>query len=292
MILNSRKFFVALLVGLLSLMLLCGVIWMGLPDGQMRMWFLDVGQGDAILVQGPANEWILTDGGPGSAVIQELSRIIPFFDREIELVILTHPHADHLDGLLHVFERYHVRNLLLTGVGYDYIGYERLLEIANDRNIRLLYPEAGVDFRVGKVGIDLIYPSENFVGRSFSNVNNSSIVYRLIYGDLVALFSGDLEDSVENELVGHADLNLDADLMKAGHHGSKTSNSREFVERISPEFSVISCGVDNKFKHPFAGTLETFRSIGARLSRTDLNGTIGFVVPGNGQLLILGDEGV
>lgn len=292
MISISRKLFFAVCGVFVSLALLCGVIWMALPDGLLRIWFLNVGQGDAVLMQVPDGGWVLTDGGPGSAVVQELSRIIPFYDREIELVILSHPHADHLDGLLHVFQRYHVQNLLLTGVKYDYVGYERLLQLAKDNGVRLLYPKSGVDFRIGKVGIDMIYPSESLVGRSFSNVNNSSIVYRLIYGDFVAIFSGDLEDTVEDELVKQVGLNLDAELMKAGHHGSKTSNTQAFVERISPDFAVISCGVDNKFKHPFAGTLETFHDMGIRLSRTDVDGPVGFVVSGEAPRLFFGNESV
>ncbi len=280
----TRKYLLLLMAGLCSLIVLCGMVWFTLPDGQLRIWFLDVGQGDAVLMRLPAGELVLTDGGPGSVVVQELSEIIPFYEREIELVILSHPHADHLDGLLSVFERYKVRNMLLTGVEYKYIGYARLLELAEEYDVALWYPGEGVDLRIGKVGFDLIYPEGSLVGKGFANVNNSSIVYRVVYGDFIGMFSGDAEEEVEEGLVGRAEgaedasrpnLKLGADLMKAGHHGSKTSNSEGFVQLVQPETAVISCGVDNQFGHPSVRTLEVFRGVGAEVRRVDLEGRVG-----------------
>lgn len=255
------------------------IIWLlawaiaGLPDGRLRVWFLNVGQGDAILMRMPAGEWVLVDGGPDTKVLDWMGRIMPFYERRLELVINSHPHADHLNGLVEVFTRYDVENLWITGVKYNYAGYQKMLEEAAVRGTRVIYT-SGKDGRIGKVGFDLIYPLRSLQGEGMENVNNSSIVFRLIYGGRRIFFSGDLEEQKEAELVRAEGLNLEADILKAGHHGSKTSNTEGFVRKISPDYAVISCGVDNKFKHPFPGTLERFGRLGATVYRTDLDGTV------------------
>lgn len=256
----------------------------GLPDGKLHLWFLDVGQGDAILARLPAGEWVLIDGGPDSSVVQRLSGLMPFYEREIDVVILSHPHADHLNGLVEVFKRYRVKNLLYTGVNYDYVGYQRLLELARGQGVLMRQVGGGGDLLLGKVGLDMIYPQVDLGGRRMENVNNSSVVFRLIYGEFVALFSGDLEKEKEAELVAQEGLNLRADVLKAGHHGSKTSNTLGFLERVKPRRVVISCGVGNKFGHPFAGTMGNFQTVGAAVYRTDLDGTVEVRVEGDGEI--------
>ncbi len=253
--------------------------WQSLPDGRLHLWFLDVGQGDAILMRLPAGELILVDGGPDDLLLEKMGSLLPYYERDLELVILTHPHADHINGLVEVLGRYRVKNLLLTGVQYDYIGYDRLLELAAANGVKFWYPGGGRDLRIGRVGLDLIYPAEPLNGRGFKNINNSSLVFRLIEGDFAAMFSGDAEKEVEKELLERPGLRLEAELLKAGHHGSKTSNSVEWLRRVGPGRVVISCGADNSFGHPFAGTLENFRKIGAEIFRTDLEGTIALDIP-------------
>jgi len=299
----SRKLMGAAAAALIALTVLFVLAWQALPDGRLRLWFLDVGQGDAILMRFPAGEWVLVDGGPDASVLAHLGRLIPFYERELELVILTHPHADHVDGLVEVLERYRVRNLLLTGVKYDYAGYERLLDVAREGGVKLLYSSDGVDYAIGRSGLDLIYPGTMLRGRGIENVNNSSLVFRLIHGEWRGFFSGDLEEEKEVELLtgravsggarapmaesgagepgGRAPggLDLSANLLKAGHHGSKTSNSADLVKAIGPREAIISCGAGNSFNHPAPQTLETFRRAGVTVRRTDLEETIEVAVP-------------
>jgi competence protein ComEC len=256
---------------------------MSLPDGQLHLWYLDIGQGDAILGRLPAGEWLLIDGGPDNTVLTKLSQLMPFYERSIDLVVLSHPHADHLNGLVEVFQRYEVKNLLLTGVKYQYSGYDKLLKVAREKGVKIWVID-GNDFRIGKVGLDIVYPKINLNGRGMENVNNSSVVFRLISGDFIALFSGDLEMEKEKELSGDQQLRLNADVLKAGHHGSKTSNTEIFLRRIEPRWAVISCGVGNKFNHPFAGTVENLQRIGAAIYRTDLDGTIAITVDVNQEI--------
>lgn len=253
----------------------------GLPDGKLRLWYLDIGQGDAILGRLPAGEWLLIDGGPDNSILEKMGGIMPFYEREIDLVVLSHPHADHLNGLVEVFKRYSVKNLLLTGVKYDYLGYDKLLEVARMNGVKI-WLTGKEDFLLGKTGFDIIYPHGELNNRGMSNVNNSSIVFRLIVGDFKAFFSGDLEMEKEKDLALE-NFNLQADVLKAGHHGSKTSNTSLFLEKIKPQWVIISCGVGNKFNHPFAGTLERIQQSKATIYRTDLDGTIDVSVASGGR---------
>lgn len=270
-----------------------------LPDGFLRIWFLDIGQGDAILMESGLSEWIMVDGGPDDTVLTRMGEIMPFYEHTIKLIILSHPHADHMNGLIGVLERYEVESIVMTGVRYDYAGYEKLYQLAAEKGVKIIFVDGSFDLRLGKIGIDLIYPEKNLQGGYFNNVNNSSVVFRLIYGDNSAFFSGDLEIEKEEEIAkqvhdenaaGENILNLDADILKAGHHGSKTSNSEEFVSLISPDFAVISCGVDNKFNHPFAGTLERFSRLGATIYRTDIDGTIEAKLDGTNITFVTGGK--
>jgi len=257
---------------------------LGLPDGRLHIWYLNVGQGDAILMRLPAGEWILNDGGPDNKVIDWMSREMPFYERSIDLVIVSHPHADHINGLVEVLKRYQVKNIMLTGVKYDYVGYDSLKELMVSRGVQAIYVHGKNDYRLGKVGLDMIYPVEDLRGRGMNNVNNSSIVYRLVMGKFIAFFSGDLEMEKEAAVLAIPDLHLNAELLKAGHHGSKTSNTLPFLERIKPAWAVISCGVGNKFGHPFPGTLDNFREVGAKVYRTDIDGTVEAIVVADGKI--------
>lgn len=244
-----------------------------LPDGKMHIWFLDVGQGDAALIKGPLGEIILIDGGPDNKVMEALNIGLMPYEREIDLVILSHPHADHLNGLINVFKSYKVKNMLISGLKYEYSGYQHLLELARQNEVKIWYSNGEFDLKLGRIGLDLIYPEKNLQNKSMENANNSSIVLRVIYGSKKIMFSGDLEEEKETE-IAKQNLHLGADVFKAGHHGSKTSNTSEFLKKIKPDIAVISCGIDNKFKHPFPGTLERMSRMKISVYRTDLDGTV------------------
>ncbi len=267
---KKRYYFLLLLIFLIILSL-WGISF--LPDGKLHLYFVDVGQGDGILMQLPTGEFILNDGGPDNKIINFLSQKIPFYNKKIDLVIMSHPHADHLNGLIEVLKRYEVKNLMLTGVKYNYLGYDQLIELALDKNVNLIYVDGQKDYKFGKVAIDILYPNENINGKYFANVNNSSIAFRLIFNDFKAFFSGDLEKEKEELLISQK-LHLNSDILKAGHHGSKTSNNLFILEKIRPDWVIISCGVNNKFNHPNPETLKHLQSISQKVFRTDLQGNI------------------
>lgn len=267
---NIQKIIIASL-GVLAVLL--GLCLSSLPDGQLHVFVLDVGQGDAVLIQTPSGERMLIDGGPDDRVLQELGKVVPFYEKTIDVVVLSHPHADHVNGLAEVLKRYRVGAVVMTGARYGYSGYTAFLEEVAMRGIRVAYAGADTDYTLGAVTVDMLYPFDSVQGRSFENQNNGSVVLRILYGQRAFYFSGDLEIEGEEKLAAST-LDLRADFFKAGHHGSRTSSSPPVLDRVHPEYAAISCGIDNQFHHPHAVTLRHFRERGITAFRTDLDGII------------------
>ena len=266
---------------LMVVVVILGLLVWKLPDGLLHVWVLDVGQGDAILAESPVGEWMMIDGGPDSMAVKKMGEILPFYVDKIDLVVLSHPHADHLNGLIEVIKRYKVKTVLMTGARYNYGAYDEFYKLLKMRGVEVIFTDGESDLKMGKIGFDIIYPQKSIEGSGFNNINNSSIVLRLIYGNKRLMFSGDLEMEKEQEIVEQTQLNLGADLVKAGHHGSRTSNTLDWLTRIHPQWAIISCGVDNGFKHPAPSTVERFLSLGAGVWRTDIDGTVQIVSDGD-----------
>lgn len=251
-------------------------IFLEIPDRKFHIYFLDIGQGDAVFIKTPQNHQILIDGGPQNNVIQELSDIIPFFDRSIDLVVLTHPHADHVDGLVEVLKRYKVQNVLHTGVNYKNSSYQEFLSEIQKQKIKTYIADDKNDFILGDVKIDVIYPFEIISGKSFKNINNASIAVIISHKTQKILLTGDLEEEVESELI-KTDLNLESNILKSPHHGSRTGSSMIFLNRVKPQKVVIQCGQDNSFKHPHPESIRNYhRSSVKEIYRNDLDGRVEF----------------
>ena len=239
--------------------------------------FFDVGQGEAIFIETPSRHQILIDGGPSSLILEKLAESLPFWDRTIDLIILTHPEHDHLAGLIEVLKRYKVENILWTGVLRDTAEYKEWVKLIKDEGAKIKIAQASqrINLSTYEVNryIDILYPFENLEGQEFKNSNNTSIVAKLNLGENSFLFTGDAYKSVEKKLVDK-ETDLASDVLKVGHHGSKTSNSEEFIEKVSPEIAVISVGKDNPYHHPHQETLDTLEKYGIKILRTDLNSDI------------------
>lgn len=247
------------------------------PDGRFHICFLDIGQGDAILLQTPENHQILIDGGPKNTVMEELAFLMPFFDRSIDLVVLSHPHADHIDGLVEVLKRYRVGAVLFSGVN-DFGGaYDEFLKEIEAQNIRFFVAEKDVDFRFGSVFLDIIYPFDQILLDDFDNLNNSSVAMKIIYGEKKVLLTGDLELEGEKALVSSG-YDLRANILKAGHHGSKTASSFAFLDKVKPQTVVIQSGLNNSFKHPHDEALANFEMASVdKIYRNDIDGRVEFI---------------
>jgi competence protein ComEC len=253
-----------------------GYAFYQLPDEKFHLYFLNVDQGDGILIKTPQSHYILVDGGPMNFVLQELGEVLPFFEREIDFMVLTHPHSDHIEGLIEVLKRYKVNNVLLTGVNVFDNEYKEFLKEIRVQNIRIFIAESKTDFVFGEVKMDIIYPFKEIIGQNFANINDSSVGMRISYKDKNIVLLGDLEAVVEKELV-KTDLSYNVDIYKASHHGSKTSSSLEFLKRLRPKTVVIQVGENNKFKHPSPETLNSFKELGiTKILRTDMDGRIEF----------------
>jgi len=228
---------------------------------ELQVYFLDVGQGDATLFITPSKQKILIDGGPGNSVLTKLGEILPFHDRQIDLLILTHPHADHLDGLLEVLKRYQVRILLLNPVYYSNGSYLELWQTLEKSSTQVWRAESKTDFElVDQIKLDVLFPYSVQLGLSYKNVNNASVIFKLTYGNTTFLLAGDAEREVEDLLLAN-NTELSANYFKLSHHGSRTANQLAFLRSINPRLVVISTGRDNKFGHPHAETSQTLAAL-------------------------------
>lgn len=250
------------------------------PPKNLIIYFFDVGQGDAALIRTPEGENILIDGGPDNTLIKRLGQVLPYFDRDIDLMILTHPHADHVAGLVEVLDRYHVEKVLTTGVAYGAPEYRDWLEKISAKNISTLTVTTSQEiYFSSSTKFFIFWPRESLVDKEIENINNASISGQLTYGDNSFLFTGDLEDE---ELIDK-NIDLHSDVYKVGHHGSNTANDKEFLERVSPDYVIISVGQDNKFGLPDYRAIKYLERLGARIWRTDENGEV--VVESDGRNL-------
>lgn len=241
--------------------------------------FFNVGQGDAIFIETPKMGQILIDGGPGSIILEKLNKEMPFWDRTIDLIILTHPEHDHYAGLFEVLERYQVKNVLWTGVIRNTSEYNEWLKLVKKENAHVKIAEAGQRIVISNVTIDILYPFENLEGKVLENSNNTSIITKLNFREISFLFTGDVYKSIEKTLIEKG-INLESDIFKIGHHGSKTSSAEDFLKKISPQIAIISVGEDNKYGHPHSEILENLVKFGIKTLRTDLDGDIKIISNG------------
>ena len=229
--------------------------------------FLDVGQGDSILIQ-KDNVQILIDGGEDDSVLYQLAKYMPFGDMEIEVVVLTHPHSDHLAGLFHIFERYEIGEVWFNPVDYESGIYEYFLGLDIERKDVV----EGEIYEIGDWNLKVLFASEEIYERD-SNINNGSIVLQLDTNLHKFLFMGDAEVSEEQFLISKGVLE-DIDILKAGHHCSKTASSNTFLDIVKPEVAICSYGEDNRFGHPHVETIEKFEKRNIQILSTQKEGNI------------------
>ncbi|MCL4378713.1 MAG: MBL fold metallo-hydrolase [Actinobacteria bacterium] len=235
----------------------------------LKVHFIDVGQGDSILIQTPEGNTMLIDGGPQSSASSLVSYLKDLGITKLNVVIATHPHEDHIGGLVSVLNNFEVGNILDSGVNHTTKIYSEYLNTIKSKNINFVNWEPGQEFSIGDgVEFTILGP----ITKS-SDLNNSSIVIRLTYGINSFLFAGDAQNKEESQIISSG-VNLNSDVLKVGHHGSSSSLSIEFLKDVSPNIAVISCGVGNSYGHPHSITLKNLINIDSVIYRTDLTGTI------------------
>ena len=245
-------------------------------EGKFAMHFIDVGQGDATLVECDG-EYMLIDAGDvnkGTTVQLYLTKQnVP----KLNYVVGTHPDADHIGGMDVILTKYDCDTILMTDKTSDSKAYREVMDVIEYRNYKVTVPKTGDTFRLGSALCTVLGPVKNN-----NDDNNSSIVLKIQYGDTSFLLSGDAEEDEEQEIIDSG-ADLKADVYHAGHHGSRTASSAEWNQFISPDAVVISCGAGNAYGHPHEETLAAFRQMGVDVYRTDEQGSI--VVSSDGKQL-------
>ena len=272
------------LVGLFLILLLTVGTWA--QASELILHFLDAGQGDSILIQSPAGVNILVDAGDDQAGTQV---VMPYLERlglaSLDMVVITHPHFDHIGGLIPVLKKYPVGQVLADGQIHTSKTYERLLTLIYEEEIPFKLARAGDELKIA--GLDevlVLNPQEPFL----PGLNNNSVVLQLRHGDIVILLTGDIEIEAEKRILDKGQLSQ-AQILKVAHHGSRTSSTKGFVDKTQPEVAIISLGAGNVYEHPHQETLESLASIGSRVLRTDLLGTI-IVVSDGASYQVLKEE--
>lgn len=272
-----------------------------LPDGKLHIVFCDVGQGDAAYIRAPNNQDMLIDGGPDDKVLACLGRHMPFYDRTLDVVVLSHPQKDHMQGLISVLQRYNVKYLVIGVEGNETAGYKKLVEVINEKKVPVKNLFTGDQFAFEGVKFSILWPEKKWVASHLSpsisdlsslrnsqvlglqtsqELNDFSYILDLHYGSFSAIFPGDGDSHIQPEVMKVNNLRR-TDILKFPHHGSRTGILPEFLDIIKPKLAIISVG-KNSYGHPTKEAIDLLESLGVKIKRTDLDREVEIVTDGHG----------
>lgn len=268
---NKKNILTGIALGLVFLF----VYLFTLPDGKLHIVFCNVGQGDAAYIRAPSNQDILIDGGPDSRVLNCLGRHMRFYDKTLDVVMLTHPQKDHLEGLLEVLARFKVKNFVIPEIGNNTEGYKKLVKLLKEKQIKTVNLTTGDSFSFGQTEMKILWPERKWLAENNSvlglatsrDLNNFSYYLHLKYGQFDALFTGDGDMRMQPEILTRATL-PQVEVLKYPHHGSKYGATEEFLEKVAPALAVISSG-KNPWGHPNQETLDLLNEEKIIYKRTD-----------------------
>lgn len=249
-----------------------------------RLVFLDVGQGDAVLIQTPDGQDLVIDGGPSAQVSRDLGKYLGFGNNEIEVAVLTHPDSDHLTGMLAIIQDWPVRTILTTGVVAETELYRRWRATLEDVAGTVQSVMVGQHYQLGTyLAVDIVWPDRSWDGVTYTakandgrgGINDVSVGTKITCAGSSVLMIGDASDAVEKKLL-FLSADLQVDLLKISHHGSRFSSSHEFLRAVKPDMAVIPVGVKNRYGHPHPTVLERLRVLEIPVYRTDTAGTLEF----------------
>ena len=245
-------------------------------NGTLKIVFIDVEQGDSALIIFPNEKTMLMDGGERNQDQTVLSILQEHGVTRIDVMVATHPHADHIGGLIGVIENVDVGQVMDSGQLHTTRTFEDLLDAINTAQIPLFSVHEGDSLNLDPaVELEVLNPPAALPEGIDDELNNNSVVIKLTYGEFTALFTGDMEEYSEQRLHATNRETLDADVLKAGHHGSRTSSTDAFLHAVSPEVVIISAGADNTYGHPHQEVLDRIDAAGVQhVLRTDVDGAI------------------
>lgn len=244
------------------------------PSPYLSVSFLDIGQGDAIFVETPDGIQILIDGGPDGTVIRELAKLMKPWDRTIDVVVATHADKDHIAGLVDVLERFTVNLIVMTENAHDTGVANEFRNMAEKEGAEIVFARAGQTWHLGASTTVHVYSPADDPTEWESNA--SSIVTQIAYGDVAFMLTGDAPLAIEDFMVRQYDVRLRSDVLKLGHHGSRTSTSELFAKTVMPKYAVVSAGRDNRYGHPHPEPITNVSKAGGTVLSTAERGTITF----------------
>ncbi len=269
---NPKWYLLLLLLGIsLSLWY---VVFREDRDGILTFEVLDIGQGDSLFIESPTGKQVFVDGGPQNNLSKEISYAMPFYDRHIDLVVITNPDADHYEGFIPMLDKYKVDMVLEPGTTNTYSAYGVLENKIKSKHITKLIAKRGqvIDLGGGAY-LEVLFPDRDISGLSS---NDGSLVMKLVYGETSVMLQGDSTAKIEEYLLRLGTSTLESTILKAGHHGSKTSSSFGYVSAVHPKWTVISSGKNNEYGHPNKETLETMKKLNIETYDTCNNGRLIF----------------
>lgn len=271
---------------LLLLVLAIVLFWVLLSpkkEGILTFAVLDVGQGDALYIESPNGTQVIVDGGPGNNLLKVLPEVLPFYDRSVDMIVVTNPDSDHYEGFIKFLDKYTVTDILEPGTTNDYPAYAVFQKKIEQKNIKKTLARRGQEIDLGGGAyLQVLFPDRNV---SEVSPNTGSMVMKLVYGETSVLLQGDSISNIEQYLLELDGEYLKADILKAGHHGSRTSSVEEYVAKVSPKWTVISSGKENSYGHPHKETLATMKKLQIPAYDTCNNGTIVFESDGKNFVL-------
>ena len=248
-----------------------------MPEGMLAVHFIDVGQGDCELIVTPDGQTMLIDAGIPESGDDIVGYISALGIKEIDIFVATHYHEDHIGGSPQVFDAFDILSVLILDCEVKTVCAKNLIKDIEEEKSKITYAERGYEFELGEADFLTLSPEKITDGGG----NDDSIVLRMEYGEARYIFTGDAEEETEKEILSYYDKSeLSADLLKVGHHGSRTSTSNKFLEALSPSIAVISCGAGNSYGHPHIETVEKLGMSVNFIYRTDVIGSIVIVTDG------------
>lgn len=268
-------------LGVLLLLVVAADLCALLPDGRLHLYALDVGQGDALLLRTPRGRTVLIDGGPDPTLLSaQLGRVLPFWERRLDLIIATHPDSDHLTGLIGALERYRVTAVLQSPAAREDALGEAWRQALAEEGLTPQVAVRGTRITIDKgVVLEVLHPPAGGAPYLAQSDNAQAIAVRVTFGRCAMLLTADVEAEVERVWLAEK-LPLQAAVLKVSHHGGRGGTSAEFLEAVDPQIALISVGKDNRFGHPSEEVLQRLGAIGAQVWRTDEQGTIEVITDG------------
>ncbi len=275
----KRKTIYSIILALSVLAMIFGGMVLSEKNESLKIVLLDVGQGDAILISQKNQQILIDSGQDGKLILEKLGRYIPFWDRKIEVLVATHPDADHIGGLIEVMDKYKIDLLLDSGMESETQIFKKYEETISKNGIRKELARDNMNLKIGEgAELKILSPFFDFPGGKIKDTNLESIVSEIIFGNNRFLLMADAPIEKEEELINRV-TNLEAQVFKVGHHGSKYSTGNNFLDKVRPKDAIISVGKNNRYGHPAKEAIERLQNKNLNILRTDESGDIIYTCP-------------